>query len=473
MAIGSLCRQYTDLTDDEISVIVIISASLQLLANLEDADAFIDCPCKNGDAIVVAEAKPSHVSSSYERSVVGLIAKPEDEPAVARTIRLGVATKRMKALTQESAGVIQSVEPIRNESRIIGVLIIEKRIDEQNGVKECGNFIGESDDSDVTALMELGKEHSWLSECIDEALILVDRDGVIVFRNSLAQELYTQQLGHTEDVLGQLYENIRLTDLPQLGSGGYSTAEVSLGKHFLTVKYIRLNSPNAAFAVMMRDITGIKEKEKELILRSVAIKEMHHRVKNNLQTIASLLRLQIRRSGNEDTRSVLRESMNRILSIAATHELLSQSGIDQVNIREVIANIKCNAMRHFSGTNLEVNVSIEGDDFEVDSDIATSVALVINELLQNSMKYAFVNNPSGNIKITVTKGGLYSQIRVIDDGGGFNVSSMQGNSLGFSIVQTLVGDKLHGDLNILSDEQGTTVTFSFKNSVQNIKRQKI
>lgn len=465
MTIKALCKQYTDLTDADISVIEKISASLQLLANLEDADAFIDCPCANGEAIVVAEAKPLYVSSSYEKSVVGLIAKPADEPAVARTNRLGVATKRMKALTQESAGVIQSVEPIMNECRVIGVLIIEKRIGEQNEMKGCSNFAGSRDGNEAAPFTNWDEKDLWLTECLDEALIFVDKNGIVVFRNSRAQELYSQQLGHMEDVLGQLYENIRLSDVPQLEPGRFSTAEVSLGKYFLTVKHIYLDSPKAAFAVIMRDITGIKEKEKELILRSVAIKEMHHRVKNNLQTIASLLRLQTRRSSSEDTCRVLRESMNRILSIAATHELLAQSGVDQVNIWEVIANIKSNTMRYFSGCHIDVDVSINGDDFEVDSDIATSVALVINELLQNSMQYAFKDNESGYIQIVVKKGGLYSQIKVIDNGSGFDASSMHANRLGLSIVQTLVNDKLCGDLNISSDGNGTTVTFSFKNSI--------
>ena len=112
--IQELCKKYTDLTDEEIATIQGMSAVLQPLANLEDADIFIDCPSWDGDAIVVAEAKPSYVPSSYKKTVVGLLARKENEPAVARTFRLGVATKQMKAVTQENGRTIQSVEPIRN-----------------------------------------------------------------------------------------------------------------------------------------------------------------------------------------------------------------------------------------------------------------------------------------------------------------------------------------------------------------------
>lgn len=462
--IKELCRRYTDLSDREIAQIEHVSGTLQLLADLEDADTFVDCPASGGDAIVVAEAKPSRVPSSYKKSVVGMLARQENEPAVARTFRLGTATKQMKAITQESAQVIQTVEPIRNGHRVIGVLIVEKRIDEQHQINERIHFSQQSYLNIANALTHMVGEDNWLTECIDEALIMVDRRGVVAFRNSLAKNLYIQ-LGFVGEVLGQLYENIRLTDVDPVKDGGYSAQETAVGKHFLSIKYINLDAPDMSFAVVIRDITGIKEQEKELILKSVAIKEMHHRIKNNLQTIASLLRLQVRRSGNTETRQVLGESMNRILSIATTHELLAQSGVDQVKIGEVILNIKNNTLRYFARPNFDVDVSLEGDDFEVESDLATTVALIINELLQNSLEYAFIGREKGRIRIIVDKGELYSQIRVIDNGYGFDVKNISKNRLGLSIVQALVRDKLRGDLSIESGSGGTRASFSFLNNL--------
>ena len=92
--IRDLCHKYTVLTEDEISTIEALAPFLQTIADLTDADIFIDCPCRNADSIVVAEAKPSGVPSSYQKSVVGLLAKAENEPAVARTSRLGVAPSK-------------------------------------------------------------------------------------------------------------------------------------------------------------------------------------------------------------------------------------------------------------------------------------------------------------------------------------------------------------------------------------------
>ena len=465
--IRDLCRKYTDLTEEEIATIQGMSAVLQPLANLEDADIFIDCLSWDGDAIVVAEAKPSYVPSSYKKTVVGLLARKENEPAVARTFRLGVATKQMKAVTQENGRTIQSVEPIKNAagSRVIGVLIREQRVDGQRQVSERLHFSEQSYEQIANALSHMVGSNNWLTECIDEALVMVDRTGVVAFRNSLARDLY-RKLGYIEDPLGQLYENVRLVGpVNDADQSGYSVIETTVGRHSLSIKRIQLESEDMAFAVVIQDNTWKKEQEKALILKSVAIKEMHHRVKNNLQTIASLLRLQVRRSDNEETRKVLGESMNRILSIATTHELLAQGGVDQVKIGEVILNIKNNTVRYFARPHFDVNITLEGDDFEVDSDIATSVALIINELLQNSLQYAFQDRESGLIRIVVTRGELYSRIEVIDDGSGYDVENVRTDRLGLSIVQTMVKDKLRGNLSVESGPGGTHVTFDFKNQI--------
>ena len=465
--IQELCKKYTDLTDEEIATIQGMSAVLQPLANLEDADIFIDCPSWDGDAIVVAEAKPSYVPSSYKKTVVGLLARKENEPAVARTFRLGVATKQMKAVTQENGRTIQSVEPIRNATgdRVIGVLIREQRVDEQRQISERLHFSEQSYERIANALAHMVGSNNWLTECIDEALLMVDKSGVVTFRNSLARDLY-RKLGYIDDPLGQPYENVRLVDSwNDMDQSGFSVIETTVGRHSLSIKRIQVDSEDMAFAVVIQDLTWKKEQEKALILKSVAIKEMHHRVKNNLQTIASLLRLQVRRSDNEETRKVLGESMNRILSIATTHELLAQSGVDQVKIGEVVLNIKNNTVRYFARPHFDVNITLEGDDFEVDSDIATSVALIINELLQNSLQYAFQDREKGLVRIVVTRGELYSRIEVIDDGSGYDVENVRTDRLGLSIVQTMVKDKLRGTLDVESGPGGTHVTFEFKNQI--------
>ncbi|MEF2954103.1 MAG: sensor histidine kinase [Blautia sp.] len=456
--IYQLCRKYTDLSEEEIQVIEMMAGTLQPLANLEAADIFVDCPCKDKDAVVVAEAKPEEVPSAYKNSVVGMLAKEENEPAVARTFRLGVATKYMKARTQENNYTIQSVEPIKYNSRVIGVLIREKRIKEDGETsEEWGSY-----EAIETPLNHMINENEWLTESIDEGLLLVDYKGRVSFRNLYARELF-QNLGYVRDILGQKYKNICLTEWSDTPEGADRIKEVRCGNYYLRVRQIPLMNQNIRFAVIIRDITWNREQEKNLILKSVAVKELNHRVKNNLQTIASLLRLQARREEKEETRQVLYESISRILSISATHQLLSQSGEACVSLMEVLENVRRNAVQPFLRTDLSFNLEITGDNLVVDSEIATSVALAVNELLQNCMKYAFKGRKEGHVWIRIEKGKVYSRLTVKDDGIGFDPEKIRSGSLGLNIVKTMVQDKLHGKFTIRSGREGTEAEFDFIN----------
>ncbi|MHC1722066.1 MAG: sensor histidine kinase [Aminipila sp.] len=470
--IEKLCKQYTNLTDEEIEKIKKIGEGLQTMANLEDADFFIDCVTTDESAaVVVAEAKPQNVPSSYKKTVVGLLAEPHNEPAVARTFKLGQPTKQMKAVTQEYATVIQSVEPIRHGDRIIGVLIEEKNAEENSEMRKRIRFTEQSYAKLANVLTRLDEEGSWLADCIDEAIILVDMDGYVSYRNKIAKKLY-QNLGYTMDILGQPYRCVALhgSNLEWFDQdANYSGIEVNIADFTLTVKQISLKNNNVDFAVMIQDITRIREKDKELILKSVAIKEMHHRVKNSLQTTASLLRLQGRRTKSAEAKKVLDESMNRILAIASTHELLLKVGVDQVNIREVLENIKDNTLRYFLKPTMDVTVEIKGEGFQVDSEISTSVALVVSELLHNSLKYAFDGGrKNGKIVIEIEYTERQSRISVTDNGKGFDINSVKEDNLGLSIVFSIVKDKLKGTINVRSSDNGTSIAFDFKNKITTI-----
>ena len=123
-----LCQKYTSLTDDEISYLESYNTLLPAMANAEKADVFVDCRTATGrSAIVVCEAKPQTVPSNYSSSILGMMIQWSDEPAVDRSFRLGVSTAGMRAVSMpEDRRIVQSVEPIFYEGRLIAVLIYEK-----------------------------------------------------------------------------------------------------------------------------------------------------------------------------------------------------------------------------------------------------------------------------------------------------------------------------------------------------------
>jgi len=457
--IGRLCEKYTELTSKDVEVIRSMADMLQLIADLEDSDIFIDCPTAGEDAIVVAEAKPTDAKSAYQKSVVGMLALKTNEPAVARTLEMGISTKRMKALSQEAKQVIQTVQPIINDEKVIGVLIREVRIDKYM----MASVIQQNDITDSYEGEE-GIEPMML-EFIDEGLMIVDGQGMIRLRNKTAKEMYLN-LGYLDDPLGQPYRNFRLVDYPEIDTlNDVPVLETQIGDTYLNIRHIPLDKmAEGGFLVILHDMTKWHMQQKELMLKSAAIREIHHRVKNNLQTIASLLNLQCRRADNDETKNSLQESMNRILSIASTHEILAKNGLDEVKLVDVISNLRENALRN-GDPFTQVKICITGDDFRVTSDLATSIALVLNELIQNAMKHAFEGRSHGQIEINIKKGLISSTINVIDNGTGFDVSQVKETSLGLSIVKSIVKDKLHGSLDIESGMMGTVATIEFSNRV--------
>lgn len=455
--VESLCRRYTGLNREEIAYIQAVSEELQHWADAENMDVFINCACPNGDSVVVAQASPAGAASAYRHSVVGMLSKPVNEPAVARTFQLGCTTRRMRAINQERVPVIQVATPIRRNERVIGVLTYERQVGQcdtpdplaENFQDVCQQADYKSTDTGVDS------NWFWLAEYIDEALLVVDKQGYVSYRNTFARRLYAK-LGYVEDILGQQYKNVSLADFPVNVAAPPVEAEV--GKFVLSVRQVRIQEPEVDFVVVIKDITNQKATERELILKSVVVQEMHHRVKNNLQMVASLLRLQMGRTENEETKRVVTETSNRILAIASTHQLLAQNGVDKVKLKEVIENIKANALRSCTPSHMDIRIEILGDDFNVDSDVATTVGLVVNELFQNSLQHAFVGRDHGRIELTIREEKLYATITIVDDGVGFR---KQGENLGLTIVKVMVGEKLKGSFRITSSPSGTKVMFDF------------
>ena len=183
-----------------------------------------------------------------------------------------------------------------------------------------------------------------------------------------------------------------------------------------------------------------------LVVKSAMVREMHHRVKNNLQMIAMLLRLQMREGREVSGREVLTATINRILSIAAVHEILAAEGLHQVALRDMLHRVVHTITQTMAPPGFALDVRIEGDDLRLPSQQATSLALVVNELLQNAMEHAFPGRSSGHVVVTLALGPEALRVEVRDDGVGLpeGFSPDRSADLGLQIVHTLVRDDLKG-----------------------------
>ena len=469
--IKKLCENHTDLSDEDVLILINISSRISDVSKQDNVDVFIDCPCKNpGEAIVIEQV--SKEGSLYELSTVGYIIREEDEPAVFRSFRLGIKTEGVKALTYASTAnnlVVQNVAPIKNGDRIIGALVFEsefKPIEETytNTEPQINKICTNANEPFIQNV-------DWLAECIQDAVIIVNEEGKVCFRNTVAQTLYADY-GYINDILDVEYWKISLHGELTVGpikEQDYEQQELVLkGKYYL-FKQFRFHSEHVFYVVIIRDISDIKQSERMRHQKTSMLREIHHQVKNNLYIVHSLLDLQKRRVESAEAAVIIQDAMNRITSIAATYETLQEKDQDSVSLKKMINRIVMNFSRLVGEEN--ITITVEGNDVSIDSNTSASVSLVINELLQNCYKHAFLGKAGGNIHINVKEDLLHTIIEVYDDGVGFEVQSFASKkdrkNLGLQIVEILVKDKLKGRLNVASGPNGTTVKFDFKTSMIN------
>jgi two-component sensor histidine kinase len=184
---------------------------------------------------------------------------------------------------------------------------------------------------------------------------------------------------------------------------------------------------------------------------------MHHRVKNNLQTIAMLLRLQLGKGDQIDAKEALGESINRILSIAAVHEVLSERGFRLVDVKQVLDQVAQTVTLSRLYPHEDLRVEVRGDEIALPSRSATALTLAVNELIQNALKHAFVGREAGRITVTLHHRPPGFEVEVQDDGVGLAPGRAPPHSLGLQIVEALVGQDLGGQLNIERNGLGTRV----------------
>ena len=467
--ISRICAEHTDLTLDDVRKIEEVAATIHVVADLMGVDVFIDCPTRDPEvAIVVAQAQPSNGKTLYHGSVVGEFAYRNNEPAALRTLDIGMPTMDMMAMTQENRNVRQNVSAIKNShGKIIGCLIAETDITDDIKAKRNLSLLSQATEQLTEALVHTSQTDQEIPYHVTDGIIIFDQDGIATFANPVAKKIF-RKLGYMNNIEGLHFSNVTLeridfTDI--LANNQVNSSEVKLAGLVLNVKFLvakRGLEKQANVVMLIRDDTDVKAKEKELILKSVAIKEIHHRVKNNLQTIASLLRLQSRRIDNDSAQKAFSESINRVLSIAATHEILAEKGIDDVDLSMMLKRIIRNVAMNGGETNTNIKVDIQGDAIRTNSDVASTIALVVNELVQNCFNHAFAGREAGNIRVEIRRGNRYSNISIVDDGVGFDTTTEPGrSSLGNRIVQQLVTDKLGGHLSVDSSPNGTNVFFDF------------
>lgn len=467
-----LCQQYTSLSEADINVLVEQTKQIEQARAYRGFDVFIDVRNEfNNQAVVVYHKLPVEGLSLYRRKVIGKAALRTNEPGVFHTLETQLTSVGLLAETQEKRLIRQKIYPIVSGERTIGVTIVEA--DVSRDVLE--SFQSENTRSrytDVSATIKMfGRFDSAITDQLADAILGFDQTGRLILANRTAIALY-KKVGYIGNILGLDYENLSLDGsrfhdalkaLQKVKTNHRPiTTDFNYLNYFFTVRKF-WNEKNQQLVVLIQDKTDIKRKEAEIISKSVAIREINHRVKNNLQSVISLLRIQQRRLHGIEAKQALDESISRIMAISSTYELMSKQLDDYTNLQSAL-NLLVAHFKQLSDDSHELTVNLNVDPkITVDSEQVVTVSIIVNELLQNVISHAYPRIENRVRQVTIE--GIVNQgiitIRVADNGVGFDVNQTHAGSLGLTIIRSYVKDKLLGRLKIESSSRGTDISFSF------------
>jgi two-component system, sensor histidine kinase PdtaS len=306
---------------------------------------------------------------------------------------------------------------------------------------------------------------------VGDGLIRLDNNGVISYASPNARSAFSR-LGWGSELesssLGEVAESLAKTRQDPHEEGLRSSlsgktlqrveCENTGGTIDLLVMPIVHGVDRIGAIVLLHNVTELRRRERELVTKNATIREIHHRVKNNLQTVSALLRLQSRRIDDSSARDALDEAVRRIASIAIVHETLSNSSEESV---DVLDRLLANALE-LSPRMSEIGIEKEGLIGTLEPRLATPLALIVTELIHNALEHGLATQGS-QMRIIAKRDAQTCTLFVEDNGVGLPIGFELNTSsnLGLQIVRTLTQNELQGELQIVSKDVGTSASVSF------------
>ncbi len=437
-----------------------------LVSDLAFADLLLFAPRRGGpdDLVMIGHVRPTTSSTLYVDDVIGRTVTEVERPLVARAFRTGDIVEGEVTLPGRRTRARVECVPVRHDGTVVAVLTREAPPGMRRGGEletvylsvwrqiarmiRDGAFPFSADTTDTEEAPRVG-----------DGVILLDAEARIAFASPNATSTL-HRLGVAGEVRGgrladlgiehtvvrrAFHEQVSVNE--EVERGGDSIVNV------LAVPLLRQGRVSGA-VVIVRDVSELRRFDRLLISKDATIREIHHRVKNNLATISSLLRLQGRRIESPEARSVIEESVRRIASIALVHDILAHEAGQDVRLDGVVSDLARMFADSVQSPELPVRITVEGDAGVVPAALATPVAVVLNELLQNTVDHA--DGGSVQVVVRLGRGGDQLVLEVLDEGPGVprDFDLLADAGLGLSIVRTLVGSELGGQLDLRARPDG-------------------
>jgi two-component system, sensor histidine kinase PdtaS len=467
-SLNELVRAHTDLDAEDLAWLHLLLADWQIVADLSFADLVLWLPDREVTGYWAgAQMRPTTGPTAYVDDLVGgfvprgrrsLLDSAYDHQRVARE---GDPEWR------DDIPVRVEAIPVRRGDHVLAVIARNTNL---LGVRTPSrlelSYLQTA--TDLTQMISNGffpfagqrSDHAD-SPRVGDGFVRIDAVGKVTYASPNALSVY-RRLGlatdltglHLADTTRELVPASRRPDEETLSAvlGGKAAGDTEIGdgETVLILRSIPLRptGEHIGALVLLRDVTDLRRRDRELVTKDATIREIHHRVKNNLQTVAALLRLQARRIGIPEGRAALEEAVRRVGSIAIVHDTLSQAFDENVDFDDIADRLRLMVVE-VSSRGGSVASSRVGSFGAIPAEVATPLAMVLTELLQNAVEHGF---GSGSGAITLTARRLVGRLHVVveDDGHGLPEGfDLDGStSLGLSIVRTLVESELGGQLEI-------------------------
>lgn len=437
-----------------------------------------------GEMLVVGHVRPSTTQTLYRNDLIGEVVQDDERPLVARSLRLEeiIDGEITVASIREQVRVV--CIPVRHNGRTIAVLSRES-------TPTVGRSPGELERTYVEifnrfARMIASGDFPFPSEDSDSKESPRVGDGVVVLDRTMAVEYASpnavsalHRMGVHANPTGMRLGELGFEDEPVRDAFTVArpiVQEVERGDVILLIRCIpMLDLQGVSGAVVLfRDVTEVRRRDRLLLSKDATIREIHHRVKNNLQTISSLLQLQARRSRNDEARYAIAESVRRIGSIALVHETLSREAGEEVAFTEILRPLVQMVAEAVTSAERRIDFQVSGDAGKLPAQIATPMAVVLTELLQNTADHAFPTDVArvepALVRVELHQDADGVTIRVVDNGigvpEGFSVATASG--LGLSIVRALVTSDLGGTIDVFEPPEGPGTVVELRIPIESV-----
>ncbi|KHJ73121.1 sensor histidine kinase [Rhodococcus sp. Chr-9] len=474
--LSSLLARYTNLPGAAVDHLQRVVGEWQLLADLSFADVLLWVDAAPSGIVCVAQCRPTTASTVIPEDAVGTLVSDNEHPYVRKAFETG---EIVDVKSSPGAGInIRQAVPVRWDGRVVAVLSRDAaRVSRRSASALETAYLECADDlyrmiSEGTFPTPEARSDTKSSPRAGDGFIRLDRKGKVVYASPNALSAY-HRMGLNSDLIGQdLVETTRALVTDPFESRDVTdylrgAVEGRLGQRMeiealgatVLIRALVLNPGGKirGAAVIVRDVTEVKRRDRALLSKDATIREIHHRVKNNLQTVAALLRLQARRTGNAEAQQALGEAVRRVTSIALVHEALSMSVDEEVDLDGVFDQL-IPIVVDVSTVGSQIRVVREGNLGVFPADRATPLVMVLTELVQNAVEHAFDPGVNGTVTVNAQRSARMLDVVVRDEGKGLpeGFSLEASNRLGLQIVRTLVAAELGGSLELTSNEVGGT-----------------